>query len=58
MKDEDTRDLRIRLLKISDEIQSLSVEYRTKGIRHDHAIELNLLQIKVGELIGKLWVEK
>lgn len=58
MKDADVRDLRIKLLKISDEIQSLSIEFRTKDIRHDHAVELNLLQIKVGELIGKLWTEK
>lgn len=58
MKATDVRDLRIKLLKISDEIQSLSIEFRSKNISHDHAVELNLLQIKVSELIGKLWSDK
>lgn len=58
MREADARDLRIKLLKISDEIQSLSVEFRSKELRHEHAVELNLLQIKVSELIGKIRNEK
>lgn len=50
--------LRIDLLKVVDEIQSISVKYRTLGIDQKYATEINELHIKVSELIGKLWVEK
>jgi hypothetical protein len=49
------RSLRIDLLKISDLIQELSLKYRDRGLDQDYAIELNDLQIKAGEIIGKLW---
>lgn len=55
---ETKRELRLELLKLSDQIQSLSIAFRDKGISVDHAVELNGLQIKVGELIGKLMLEK
>lgn len=55
---EDKRELRIRLLKISDEIQSLSIEFRSRGFPQEYAIKLNELQIKISELIGQLWSEK
>lgn len=55
---EDKRELRIQLLKISDEMQSLSIKLRSQGLPQEYAVELNSLQIKVSELIGRLWVEK
>lgn len=50
--------LRIDLLKVVDQIQQISVKYRTLGIDQKYAVEINDLHIKVGELIGKLWDEK
>lgn len=55
---ENKRELRVKLLKISDEIQELSVQCRTMEMPHDYAIDINNLQIKISELIGRLWVEK
>lgn len=52
------RALRIELLGISDQIQTLSVMFRNRGLSQEYAIELNGLQIKVGELIGKIMTEK
>ena len=48
------RSLRIELLSISDQIENLSIKYRNSGIESSVASELNSLQIKVGELMGKL----
>lgn len=55
---ENKRELRIRLLKISDEIQNLSIEFRSLGFPQEYAVQLNTLQIKISELIGQLWAEK
>lgn len=49
------RCLRIELLKISDLIQALSLKYRDRELDQVYTAELNNLQIKVGEIIGKLW---
>lgn len=56
-KQEIKRSLRIELLRISDLIQELSLKYRERDLDYKHVVELNSLQIKVGELIGKLWEE-
>lgn len=50
--------LRIDLLKIVDDIQQISIKYRSLGIDPKYAVEINNLHIKVGELIGKLWSEQ
>lgn len=55
---DEKRDLRIKLLKIVDEVQQLSVDCRSIGLSQDYAIDLNSIQIKLGELIGRLWIEK
>jgi len=55
---ETKRDLRIELLKISDQIQTLSIIFRDKGLSGEHSSDLVGLQIKVGDLIGKLMMEK
>jgi hypothetical protein len=52
------RELRVKLLKISDEIQDLSVQCRSLGLDQDYSTSLNNLQIKITELIGRLWNEK
>jgi hypothetical protein len=51
---ETKRDLRIELLKLSDQVQMLSIIFRDRGLSVEHASDLVGLQIKVGELIGKL----
>lgn len=51
------RSLRIELLKIADAIQDLSIKYRGEGLDPQHAIDLNNLQIKVLELMGRLMSE-
>jgi len=55
---EEKREIRTRLLKISDEIQDLSIQCRSMDLPQDYAIDLNNLQIKISELIGRLWGEK
>ena len=55
---ETKRDLRIELLKLSDQIQDLSIIFRDKGLSTEHSSDLVGLQIKVGNLIGKLMMEK
>jgi len=49
------RSLRIELLRISDEIQDISLRVRSFGCDGETAVALNNLQIKIGELIGSLW---
>jgi hypothetical protein len=48
------RDLRIDLLFVANVIQNLTIKYRNAGLRDDFASDLNDLQIKVTELMGRL----
>lgn len=52
------RSLRLELLRVSDSIEELSIRFRDKGLDSQHATDLNNLQIKVIELIGRLMVIK
>lgn len=48
------RDIRLKILEISDDIQSLSLQMREKNEDMPVARKLNDIQIKLGELIGQL----
>ena len=52
------RDLRIELLQVSDRLEKMSVLCREKELPKEYSAELSSLQIKVTELIGRLWTEK
>jgi hypothetical protein len=49
------RSLRIDLLNLIDQIETISIKYRSLEIEQDIASEINALQIKMGEIIGKLF---
>lgn len=51
------RSLRIDLLNLIDRIEMITVKYRSLDIDPNIASEINTLQIKVGEIIGKLFQE-
>ena len=52
------RALRGHLVQVSDAIERLQMTYRGLGLGSEVEQELNAIQIRITELIGRLWTQK